>query len=230
MDSLDVLKEKLFGIVSESIGGYKLTPLVLEMIKFLLNGIYEGVILVDKTGKIEFLDKYTDRFFNLKSGEGINFHISDLVPDTSLHVVARTGVPGIGQIQEVKGEKRIVSRLPIKRDGEVIGAIGKVIFHKIEEIENLNKQIEDLRVKINFYKKGIREMPSSRYTFEDILGISEKFLNAKQTAKRVAQVDANVLLDGESGTGKELFAHSIHNLSRRRDRPFISVNCPSIPF
>ncbi len=47
---------------------------------------------------------------------------------------------------------------------------------------------------------------------------------------RVARTDANVLLEGESGVGKELFAHSIHNLSRRANNPFIRVNCPSIPF
>ena len=47
---------------------------------------------------------------------------------------------------------------------------------------------------------------------------------------RVAPTDATVLLEGESGVGKELFAHSIHNLSKRRNGPFIRLNCPSIPF
>lgn len=47
---------------------------------------------------------------------------------------------------------------------------------------------------------------------------------------RVALTDANVLIEGESGVGKELFAHSIHNLSKRRSGPLITVNCPSIPY
>ncbi len=230
MNHLDNDEASLVRIVLDEIGPYKLTPLFLELIRFLLKGIYEGLILIDREGKIEFMDKYTERTFNLSPGEGRNFNITDLVPDTKLHLVARTGIPGIGRIQEVRGEKVIVSRLPIKKNEEIIGAIGKIIFHKLEEIENLNKQIENLKTKINNYRRRIHGTDSSIYTFDNLLGNSEKFLKAKQTAMRVARTDANVLLEGESGVGKELFAHSIHNLSRRANNPFIRVNCPSIPF
>ena len=48
-------------------------------------------------------------------------------------------------------------------------------------------------------------------------------------AKRVAKIDSNVLITGESGTGKELFAHSIHNASRRCLKPFVKINCAAIP-
>jgi transcriptional regulator with PAS, ATPase and Fis domain len=217
-------------IVLDEVEPYQVTPLVHEMIKFLLKGVYEGLILIDKEGSIQFMDKSSEKFFGLKRGEAKNLHIADLVPDTKLHVVANTGIPGIGQIQEVKGLKRIVSRLPIKKNGEIIGAIGKVLFHKIEEIEKLNSQIENLKIKINNYRRRIKKTDSSLYTFQDLLGTSDKFLNAKKMAMRVAQTDANVLLEGESGVGKELFAHSIHNISTRRNGPFIEVNCPSIPF
>lgn len=230
MNLLDKDEASLVRIVLDEIGPYKLTPLFLEMIRFLLKGVYEGLILIEGEGKIEFMDRYTERSFNLNRGEGKNLHITDIVPGTKLHLVAKTGIPGIGQIQEVRGEKVIVSRLPIKKNQEIIGAVGKVIFHKVEEIENLNQQIEILKTKISNYKKTINGVDSSHYTFENLLGNSEKFLRTKQTAMRVAQTDANVLLEGESGVGKELFAHSIHNLSRRANNPFIRINCPSIPF
>ena len=230
MNLLDNDEAGLAKIVVGEISPYKLTPLFLELIKFLLKGVYEGLILINTEGQIEFMDKYTERSFGLRPGEGKNFQITDLVPDTKLHLVAKTGIPGIGQIQEVRGEKVIVSRLPIKKDQEILGAIGKVIFHKVEEIENLNRQIENLKMKIRNYRSKIHGTDSSIYTFENLLGNSEKFLKAKQTAMRVAQTNANVLLEGESGVGKELFAHSIHNLSRRANNPFVRVNCPSIPF
>jgi len=230
MNPLNNDETNLIKTVLGELGIYKLTPLFLEMIKFLLKGTYEGLILIDNEGKIEFMDKYSEKFFNLNPGEAKSLHITDLVPDTKLHLVAQTGIPGIGQIQEVKGEKKIVSRLPIKKDGEIIGAIGKVVFHKIEEIENLNKEIENLKKKISNYKNRIKVIDSAHYTFENLLGNSEKFLKTKQSAMRIAQTDANVLLEGESGVGKELFAHSIHNFSKRKNNPFIRVNCPSIPF
>lgn len=229
MNTLDS-EADLVRIVLGEIGTYQLTPLFLEMLKFLLKGTYEGLILIDKEGCIEFMDKYSEKFFGLKPGEGKNFRICDLVPDTKLDLVAKTGIPGIGQIQEVKGEKRIVSRIPIKKDGEIIGAIGKVLFHKVEEIENLHKEVEDLRIKMRDYKKRIRGIDSSLYCFENLLGNSERFLKAKEIAMRVARTDANVLLEGESGVGKELFAHSIHNFSGRANKCFIKINCPSIPF
>ena len=230
MNSRDNLQTELFETVLKSIGGYKLTPLVLEMIKFLLKGIYEGLILVDKDGRIEFMDINTEKFFGLHPGEGVSLHVTDLMPDTNLHIVAKTGIPAIGQIQETKGQRRIVSRLPIKKGGEFVGAIGKVLFHKLEEIEKLNNRIENLKLEINYYKKGAKDITPAHYTFENLLGNSQAFSRAKEIGMRVAMTDTKVLIEGESGTGKELFAHSIHNMSNRRNGPFIRVNCPSIPF
>src|SRR5690606_13729360 len=53
--------------------------------------------------------------------------------------------------------------------------------------------------------------------------------HVKQQSLTAAQYDSNILLTGETGTGKELFARAIHNASRRRDYPFVVVNCAAIP-
>lgn len=63
----------------------------------------------------------------------------------------------------------------------------------------------------------------------DLVGRDEKFLNALSLAKSASRTNANVLILGESGTGKELFARAIHNESRRRDGPFVALNCAAIP-
>jgi transcriptional regulator with PAS, ATPase and Fis domain len=67
------------------------------------------------------------------------------------------------------------------------------------------------------------------YTFGDILGESREIKMAIDTARRVADSDATVLLHGESGTGKEMFAQGIHNSSRRKNQPFVFINCGAIP-
>jgi DNA-binding NtrC family response regulator len=67
------------------------------------------------------------------------------------------------------------------------------------------------------------------YGIPKIIGDSPAIQGVSQAIQRVAPTDATVLLTGESGTGKEVFSRAIHQLSPRRDKPFVTVNCAAIP-
>jgi DNA-binding NtrC family response regulator len=67
------------------------------------------------------------------------------------------------------------------------------------------------------------------YRLPAIVGESPRIVEVSHAIQRVAPTDSTVLLQGESGTGKELFARAIHQLSPRRDRPFVALNCAAIP-
>ena len=69
----------------------------------------------------------------------------------------------------------------------------------------------------------------AKYHFSDILGHSPAVQKAIRLAQYYSGTDETILIFGESGTGKELFAQSIHNASRRRQSPFVAVNCAAIP-
>jgi DNA-binding NtrC family response regulator len=69
----------------------------------------------------------------------------------------------------------------------------------------------------------------SRNVTPDIIGKSPKMLDVAENIKKVASTKTTVLLLGESGTGKELFARAIHDLSPRKDHPFLPINCAAIP-
>lgn len=70
---------------------------------------------------------------------------------------------------------------------------------------------------------------TAKFTFDDIIGVSESIHNVKNLAKAASSHAASILVLGESGVGKELFAQAIHNASPRKDRPFIAINCGAIP-
>jgi formate hydrogenlyase transcriptional activator len=70
---------------------------------------------------------------------------------------------------------------------------------------------------------------STEYCFEGIIGKSPAIQRVLEQVAIVAPTDSTVLLHGETGTGKELIAHAIHNLSSRRERSFVRMNCAAIP-
>jgi len=77
--------------------------------------------------------------------------------------------------------------------------------------------------------RKLREELGHRYAFKNIIGRSDAMQEIFATIERVAPTQATVLIAGESGTGKDLIARAIHHHSPRRDRPFVKINCTTIP-
>jgi two-component system response regulator GlrR len=75
----------------------------------------------------------------------------------------------------------------------------------------------------------LREMLSERYEFSNIAARSESMKRVLDLVSRIAGNDSTVYLQGESGTGKEVIAKAIHLSSRRRDKPFVAINCAALP-
>jgi len=90
------------------------------------------------------------------------------------------------------------------------------------ELRESRDQLEDQRL---YLESEI----SSEYNFEDIVGKSPAIKRVLDQVSIVAPTDSTVLLHGETGTGKELVARAIHNLSSRRERTFVRLNCAAIP-
>jgi formate hydrogenlyase transcriptional activator len=90
-------------------------------------------------------------------------------------------------------------------------------------------EIEDLKEQLAQEKLYLEDEIRTEHNFEEIVGDSPVLKRVLRQIETVAPTDAAVLIQGETGTGKEVFARSIHNLSRRRDRTFVKINCAAIP-
>jgi len=89
--------------------------------------------------------------------------------------------------------------------------------------------IEQEKVRLEAQNVYLQEEIKTEHNFEEILGTSSAIRKLLQVVEKVAATDATVLVSGETGTGKELIARAIHNLSGRKDRVLVNVNCAAIP-
>ena len=222
-------RSEFLEVLENVLRGYGLTPIMAFALRFFLRNPYENLVIVNKEGRLEFLDRGSEKFFNLPEGGAKGIKIAELLPDTDLPRVLKTGVPFIGRVFNVNGTRRIGSTYPLVRNGEIIGAIGRLIFRSLDEVERIDTEIRQLKNQVKFLRDKEKHQNSAHYGFENILGTSAAIKEAVDMAKKVARTDSDVLITGESGTGKEIFAQAIHNAVSPQ-KPFVQVNSSTIPF
>lgn len=189
----------------------------------------ERIVVVDREGIILYINTAYCEFLGTTMESAIGRHAKDVIENSRMHIVAQTGQAELASIQPINGSEMIANRFPLIIGGELVGAVGTVIFRNAEEWWDYKEKIQPLLEELKYYKTKFEKELKSKYTFADLIGESPSFLIAKILAERISGNQSAVLLLGESGTGKELFAHAIHNHSRRASFPFVPINCASIP-
>lgn len=131
---------------------------------------------------------------------------------------------------------------PIRDDaGELVGAV--VCFKDISERKEAEKALAQSHMELQAALEEVQQLKTClerenaylqgeiklTHNFDEIISKSKKFKKVLQQVEQVAPTDATVLINGESGTGKELIARAIHNLSSRKRKPLVKVNCAALP-
>ncbi|MCT4595493.1 MAG: sigma 54-interacting transcriptional regulator [Anaeromicrobium sp.] len=200
-----------------------------EVLRSIINNAYDGIVVVNKDGYITMMNEPYAQFLGVERKKVIGKHVTDIIEGTRVHIVAKTGKEEFGQIQKIRDKNVVVMRTPILKESKVIGAIGKILFKDLNEINVLASKISQIERELKYYKNALKEVSETKYSFDNIIGKSNKLTETKYLAQKASHTSSNVLIRGESGTGKELFAHAIHKSSKRNMGPFIKVNCAAIP-
>jgi len=201
----------------------------LQALERIFEHIHGGAAVISQDGIITHFNEPYGRFLGVDPKAQIGKHITEVVENTRMHIVARTGKAEINESQSIKGQNMLVQRIPIKENGKVIAVFGQVVFKDIRDVGKLAQKLSELESKVRIYQKELNSLRSTRYSFDSIVGKSDGIGQLKKEAYKAAATNLSVLISGESGTGKELFAQAIHSESFRKCRPFIRLNCAAIP-
>lgn len=189
----------------------------------------ESMVVVDTEGYIQILTRSFANFLGVDPERSIGKHVTEVIENTRMHIVAKTGKLEVAEPQKIKEDYMIATRSPVLRQGKIVGAVGKVLFNNVEQLTALSKRINSLHNELHKSKGIINARNKAYYTFDHLIGKSPVFIEVNNQARKAAKSESNVLILGESGTGKELFAHAIHHASRRLMGAFVKVNCAAIP-
>ncbi|WP_299979991.1 sigma 54-interacting transcriptional regulator [Desulfobacula sp.] len=202
----------------------------IQLFDALVNNPYIGICIIDKNGTAVFRAKINEELTGIKNSEIIGKHYSIMPHHKELMEVLTKGIPKFNwPFKTIKGSHAIVHRIPLKIGNETIGALSIISMKDVKEIQTLLDKYDLLKNRLQYYDKELRHLRTAKYTFENIIGVSDKVVTNRKLAKNYSKGNSPVLITGETGTGKELYAHAIHLTSNRKDGPFIRINCAAIP-
>lgn len=200
-----------------------------KIIEAAIESAYEGLVITDPDGYILLLNRTYCRFLEVDPDEVIGKHVTEVIENTRMHIVGKTGKAEWGQVQIINGSEALVHRIPIYHDSKVVAVVGKVLFQDVQKLHALSQRVKMLNKELAYYKEEYMKRSGLRHRLQDIIGSSPAMKMVKEMIRKVAGSTATVFINGESGTGKEMVAHAIHFASPRQKGPFVKVNCAAIP-
>jgi transcriptional regulator with PAS, ATPase and Fis domain len=186
-----------------------------NIINVLFENLNEGVLIFDSVGQVTSSSNSAQLFLDKATHNILGKNITDIIPIKRDVILESEFVEKIIKINNIPLICNVIPKITIGSND-----YGLVIL----------KKYNDAEMKMHLYKNELIDKGhKSKYNLHDIIGSSYETEKAKNIAVRMAKSNSTVLITGENGTGKELFAHVIHNNSRRKKEQFVAVNCSAIP-
>ncbi|HKL43372.1 MAG TPA: sigma 54-interacting transcriptional regulator [Clostridia bacterium] len=189
-----------------------------EILTNTLDTVNDAVLGINTEGKIIQYNKRAEDLLNKKIEDVLNKKFDEIFPKLKFINTVLESKKNIKSKVYNLGEIIITAQSTlVKIDDDIVGVL--CTFQDITKLQKLEKNI---RFEIN--KKGL----VAKYNFNMFSTESLAIKDIIEKAKKISDTDYTVLLYGESGTGKEVFAQSIHNKSKRKEYPFVAVNCAAL--
>lgn len=194
---------------------------------------YDEIYVTDGNGITTRINRVGESYYGVKAEEMVGKNVRELekqgyfspsVVSIVLKEKRRVTIP-----QQTKtGKQLIVTANPVfDEDGNIVRIV--VNSRDVTELTNLRQKLQETEKLAETYRNQIIQMKGKQDQSVTIVAESEQMKQILEMVTRVAQVESTVLLVGESGVGKGVLAKKIHDLSRRADGPFITINCGAIP-
>ncbi|RFU65043.1 sigma-54 interaction domain-containing protein [Peribacillus glennii] len=186
----------------------------------IFNTVNDGILASDAESNIIQINEAA------KSILGITFSVDEIIgkklheifPKFAIGSNSGKAADANNHVISFNDRKLIMNKRSINDGQKNIGEL--TAFQDVTRIQQLEQEIRK-----TIQKRGF----SSKYSIQNIIGKSSRIMDIENIMRKIAKTDRTVLILGENGTGKELFAHSIHQLSSRKNGPFIPVNIAGLP-
>jgi PAS domain S-box-containing protein len=188
-----------------------------ERYRSILDSASEGIIALDRNGIITNINRTAKNLLKINDGDVTGKPIARYLPEAPAFSGMDSQKPVLDKLERVNKELFIFNYQPITLENAVIGSTAT-----FKDITNVMRSENEVRRTL---AKGL----IAKYTIADLIHESRAMRDVVTIANQYAATDSTILITGETGTGKEIFSQSIHNLSRRKNKPFVSLNCAALP-
>ncbi len=195
-----------------------------ERLNLVLESVTDLIALTDDNGNFTYMNVQMEQ---LLSDLELRCFIQEMVSKAEWEEIKVKQQSLVKVMRFSNKESYILKIKPLLLDEEFRGVV--VSLSPYNEIKELLKKLEVMEQRTKYLEQELSKHMKLDEAFQTIIGNSEILLDTLSMANKVSKTDATVLITGESGTGKELVARAIHLSGKRKEAPFIRVNCAAIP-
>lgn len=210
--------------------GYRRLTRELEAI---IESSQDGMYVTDGKAVTLRVNQAYERITGLDRDELVGRNMQDLVHekvfDHSVTLEVLRDRRNVSIMQTVRGDKQVmVTGCPVfDEDGEIVLVVTNV--RDMSQLNEIRRKLDESQKLSSRYYEALVQQKQYEHVLEDMVIKSDAMVRVVQKSVKVAGTDTSILITGESGVGKSMLSRIIHQLSRRKERPFVKINCGTIP-